>query len=72
MNKPNLLLLHGAIGSKSQFRKWEEQIKDDFAVHLIDFEGHGGEPMRGRPFRLPNFTENVIDYLMTKSVSTHA
>ena len=58
-----LLLLHGAIGSKSQYDKLAAALSDNFEVHAIDFEGHGAQPDAGRPFRMSHFAENVITYM---------
>ena len=63
-----LLLLHGAIGDKTQF--------DGFRVHLgftdirtMDFEGHGARPMAGRGFRLEHFVENVHAWLASNATN---
>lgn len=37
-----LLLLHGALGSKNQFKSLKEILKSDFDVYDFNFEGHGG------------------------------
>ena len=63
MKKYDLLLLHGALGSKSQFTSLTSQLKDTFRIHTLDFEGHGSAPMRDRAFRDDHFAENVTDYL---------
>lgn len=44
-----ILILHGAIGSSSQFISLKEKLSgrlptdhgDEFKIHLLDFEGHG-------------------------------
>ncbi len=41
--KPNLILLHGAIGSAAQLQPLAALLSEDFACHLINFSGHGGE-----------------------------
>lgn len=62
MNRPNLLLLHGALGSKSQFSPLLPLLKEHFQVHTLDFEGHGTSPPKERPFRIGHFVENVLEY----------
>ena len=69
MTKPNLLLLHGALGSKSQFSPLIPFLEDAFQIHTLDFEGHGSSPLKNRPFRLDHFAENVLDYLNENSIS---
>ena len=58
-----ILLLHGAIGSKSQYTPLTAALADKFDVHALDFEGHGEQPDGGRPFRMQHFVENVISYM---------
>jgi pimeloyl-ACP methyl ester carboxylesterase len=69
MSKPNLLLLHGALGSKSQFSSLIPLLEDALQIHTLDFEGHGSSPLKDRAFRLDHFAENVLDYLNEKSLS---
>ena len=69
MSKTNLLLLHGALGSKSQFSSLIPLLEDAFQTHALDFEGHGSSPLKDRAFRLDHFAENVLDYLNEKSLS---
>jgi pimeloyl-ACP methyl ester carboxylesterase len=68
MNKPTLLLLHGAIGSKDQFATLVPLLSPAFDLHLLDFEGHGAAPPRSRPFSIEHFAENVLDYLEQHSI----
>ncbi len=63
MRRPVLLLLHGALGSSTQFEPLVDLIGDRIATHTLDFEGHGASPLRRRPCRMEYFAENVIDYL---------
>jgi len=64
-----LLLLHGAIGAKSQFERLVPALGDDLAVHTLDFEGHGERPDGGRPFRMNYFVENVLAYLDERNLA---
>ncbi|MGD8710694.1 MAG: alpha/beta hydrolase [Ectothiorhodospiraceae bacterium] len=63
MDRPNLLLLHGALGSGSQFRELAETLAPRFTVHHPDFEGHGAAADAGRPFRTEHFAENIRAYM---------
>lgn len=68
MNKPTLLLLHGAIGASDQFAPLVPLLTPTFDLHLLDFEGHGSAPLRSRPFGIVHFGENVLDYLGRHSI----
>jgi pimeloyl-ACP methyl ester carboxylesterase len=68
MSRTNLLLLHGALGSKSQFSSLIPLLEESFQIHTLDFEGHGSAPLKKRPFRMDHFAENVLDYLDQNSL----
>jgi pimeloyl-ACP methyl ester carboxylesterase len=68
MGKTDLLLLHGALGSKSQFSPLIPLFGDTFHVHTLDFEGHGESGPKDRPFRNNYFEENVLEYLDDHSI----
>lgn len=70
MNKSNLLLLHGALGSQSQFSSLIPLLEDKFQMHTLDFEGHGSSPLKDRAFRDEHFAENVLNYLNENSLSS--
>jgi pimeloyl-ACP methyl ester carboxylesterase len=59
----DLLLLHAALGARTQFEALEHELAGAYSLHSIDFEGHGVEAPTGRPFRIESFAENVIAYL---------
>lgn len=72
MTRPNLLLLHGALGASDQFAPLVPLLGEKYALHQLDFEGHGSAPLQSRPFRIEHFVENVRDYLKQHSMeSTH-
>ncbi|HYP21801.1 MAG TPA: alpha/beta fold hydrolase [Chloroflexia bacterium] len=68
MNRPTLLLLHGAIGAGDQFAPLLPLLGADFDLHSLDFEGHGSNPPRPHPFSIERFKENVLDYLERHSI----
>ena len=70
MSRANLLLLHGALGSKSQFFSLIPLLEEIFHIHTLDFEGHGSSPLRHRAFRDEHFAENVLDYLNENSIQS--
>ena len=63
MAKPQLVLLHGALGAKSQFEPWLPLLEDNFQIHCLDFEGHGSQPFSDRQFAIAHFAENLSDFL---------
>lgn len=58
-----LLLLHGALGSKTQFDFLVPRLEKHFELHPLNFEGHGNAEPADRPFRIEHFVENVLIYL---------
>lgn len=60
--KPNILLLHGALGTKEQFRNLQKQLIDHFQVHTLDFAGHGSNASTAA-YSIDLFTKNTVDYL---------
>lgn len=72
MAKPSLLLLHGALGSQSQFDAWLPHLETDFEVHRLDFEGHGAQAFPDRPFAIAHFAENVATYMVAHGLERPA
>ncbi len=60
--KPKLLLLHGALGSKKQFKAINELLSDKFEIFDLDFEGHGGLET-DEDFSMDLFANNVEVFL---------
>jgi pimeloyl-ACP methyl ester carboxylesterase len=58
---PPVLLLHGALGSSEQLAPLAERLRARLAVELLDFEGHGDAPARGRASRIEHFAENAAE-----------
>jgi len=59
----NLLLLHGALGAKSQFRALEDKLNTGFSIHSLNFSGHGGEQLPSESFSIRLFANDVLVYL---------
>jgi pimeloyl-ACP methyl ester carboxylesterase len=59
----NLILLHGALGSSTQFAAWLPLLSEKYELHTLDLEGHGARAFADRPFRIEYFAENLHDYL---------
>ena len=57
-----LLLLHGALGDKSQFDALRTRLVDR-ELSAMDFEGHGRTAGRNRALRMECLVDNVIELL---------
>ena len=57
-----LLLLHGALGDKSQFDALRTRLVDR-ELSAMDFEGHGRTAGRNRALRMECLVDNVIEHL---------
>ncbi len=71
MSKPTLILLHGALGSERQFDTLKSHLENEFDVHLLTFEGHGGIPLTG-VFGIELFAQNAADYMTSKRLKSAA
>lgn len=69
MNKPDLVLLHGALGAQEQFAPLLPLLEPHFRLHTLDFEGHGHAPMSGEPFALDRFVQSVCELLDAEGIS---
>lgn len=69
--KPDLILLHGALGSARQLRPLAQELEDQFNCHLFNFEGHGGRPV-GPIYSIELFTENLIDFVVSNDIQDPA
>ncbi len=65
--KNNLLLLHGALGSEVQLKSLLELLSDDFNVHTLNFEGHGGRTS-DHEFDMERFAANVVEKLQVLEI----
>ncbi|MCI0448924.1 MAG: alpha/beta fold hydrolase [Chlorobi bacterium] len=65
----NLLLLHGAIGAKSQFAEIEKSLANNFTVNSINFSGHGGKDIPSEPFSIELFANDVLNWLDDNKIS---
>ena len=71
MPTENLLLLHGALGSKQQMSSLAQALANDYSIHTLNFDGHGGKPS-DTEFSMQLFAQNVSDYLQTNQIErTH-
>lgn len=60
--KENLILLHGALGSKEQLAELKALLAEAFNVFLLDFSGHGGLEHEGA-FSIDLFVKDTIQLM---------
>ncbi len=58
-----LLLLHGALGSREQFGEIENRLNGKFKTHALTFSGHGRRPSHHHAFTIQNFSHEVLDWM---------
>jgi pimeloyl-ACP methyl ester carboxylesterase len=59
----NLLLLHGALGAKLQYKEIKEILRKSFSLYSINFSGHGGKLIPDEPFSIELFAEDVLKWM---------
>jgi len=62
-----VLFLHGAIGSASQFGALKEMLGKNHTIHTLNFSGHGGMNMT-ESFSIEQFAAEVLDELDQKQI----
>ncbi|MEQ8924310.1 MAG: alpha/beta hydrolase [Fulvivirga sp.] len=62
MSKPNLLILHGALGSEKQFDQLKSELSIDYQLYSFNFPGHGGKYF-SNDFSIDQFTIELQNYL---------
>ncbi|MBU2019682.1 MAG: alpha/beta hydrolase [Bacteroidetes bacterium] len=63
--KPNLILLHGALGTETQMRKLEEHFMSHYKVFRFTFYGHGENA------NVPSFSIQQLVAQLKEFVKTH-
>jgi pimeloyl-ACP methyl ester carboxylesterase len=58
-----LILLHGALGSKDLFQPLTRALENEYQVHTFNFSGHGGRPFPDTAFSIPLFAEEIAQYM---------
>lgn len=67
--KKQLIILHGALGSKKQFTLLKELLDSDYNVYLMDFNGHGGTQPADQ-FGIDLFTKELAEFIDHNKLST--
>ena len=61
-NLPDLILLHGALGSQAQFAPLKQALQDHFTIYTYDLEGHGGNPIPEK-YSIDSFEKELIQFM---------
>lgn len=65
----HLLLLHGALGDKSQLKPFADSLNEDFKVHTLNFAGHGGASMP-ESFTIDRFADDVLTFMDENKIAS--
>lgn len=65
-----LLLLHGALGSKDQFIDLEIALAGTYKTHALNFSGHGRVASLHHAFTIQNFAHEVLSWMNDNYVKT--
>ncbi|MBK7128096.1 MAG: alpha/beta fold hydrolase [Crocinitomicaceae bacterium] len=66
--KPNLLLLHGALGSATQFESLARELENEFIIHRFNLSGHGSNNSIN-PFSIQQFAQDLKNYFEENQLS---
>lgn len=62
MQKPNLLILHGALGAGLQFGELKNLLSSNFNVFVLELSGHG-KSAEDYEFNVNGFSEQLADFM---------
>ncbi|MBL8015815.1 MAG: alpha/beta hydrolase [Ignavibacteria bacterium] len=63
-----ILLLHGALGSKSQFNGISEILAENYEVYSLDLTGHGSSPLPPEQFTIETFANDISAYMLANGL----
>lgn len=63
-----ILLLHGVLGSKSQFSAITEMLAGSYKVFAFDFTGHGANPLPEEQFTIETFAQDIAVYMQANGL----
>lgn len=65
-----ILLLHGALGSETDFKVLKEMLSGEFEMYTMNFNGHGGKPLNEETFSIEGFANEVVAFLDERQLKT--
>jgi pimeloyl-ACP methyl ester carboxylesterase len=66
--KPNLILLHGALGSAQSFEKLKPLLSKDFNLIIPDLKWHGSRSTSDTGFNMQDLVEDFKDILQKENI----
>ena len=67
-NKKDLILLHGALGSKSQFVQLSDLLVNDYIIHAFDLPAHGELAYQSDVLSMYSFVNYVRNYILKNNL----
>ena len=68
MNRNTILLLHGALGAKSQLTPLQTLLSETLDCYVMNFEGHGDRPS-DHEYSISRFSKNISDYILEMNLN---
>lgn len=68
----HLVLIHGALGTRSQLAPLASSLGDVLDVHLVELEGHGNTPSTEDGYSIDRFAGNVRDFITSNGLERTA
>jgi pimeloyl-ACP methyl ester carboxylesterase len=63
---PQLLLLHGALGSASSFALLQKELENQYFVRALDFPGHASTPLPQNGLGLDSLVNHMNDFIASE------
>jgi pimeloyl-ACP methyl ester carboxylesterase len=67
--KQHLLLLHGALATEAQLKPLARELSAFYHVHTFSFGGHAGQPLDTATFSMPDFAQQVTQYIEAQGLT---
>jgi pimeloyl-ACP methyl ester carboxylesterase len=64
----HLVLIHGALGTKSQLASLASSLRDEIIVYCVELEGHGSTLAGESSYSIDRFAGNVRDLIMSQGL----
>lgn len=68
-NKKDLILIHGALGSKLQFENIRLHLDSEYSIHTFDLPAHGLLSWQKDQFSMYNFVNFVRNYIIKNELN---
>jgi len=68
--KPNLILLHGALGSSQSFENLKHLLAEDFNLIVPDLKWHGSRSSTFAGFKMQHLADDFEDILLKENIQS--